>query len=286
MEAWKNWEANPAKKFGEKFLVLKNILFFSFVFLVLGQVAVYLQEFAPAQAKVQSYPLQQQPPYTVALDAGHGGYDTGANCGNIQEVKIIEKTVDELFLLLQNNPAFRPIRTRENGEGSSISKRAEKATQEKASLLLSVHMNFDPSTAQSHGFECFPIPPGRTWSDQSMNFAKAVAQQMGLKGHRLRGSNGIRFAYYSGNKKLIVDAEDTKQRTLKSFGILEKVECPAVLVEQCFISNSEDRKNWTTEEGCKNAAQAYYYAICEYFAIDPNQKPEPPKPPVFEFWKK
>ena len=40
--------------------------------------------------------------------------------------------------------------------------------------------------------------------------------------------------------------------------------CPAVLAEQCFITNASDVESFGTEEGCKRAAEAYYRAICGY----------------------
>ena len=281
---WKNWVVDIFSGIKKKQHIWKRIAFFCVLWAAIGQAAFWIQEAFVVSTGVEAYPLQQTPPYTVALDAGHGGFDTGAGCGNLHEVDICEKTVDKLFTLLENNPSFCPVKTRENGEGCSISDRAKKAGEEKASLLLSIHMNYDPSTSQSHGFECFPLPPGRTWSDKSMEIAHWIAEGMGNEGHRLRGNNGIRFAYYSGKRKIIVDAEDNKERTLKSFGILEQVACPAVLVEQCFISNANDRKNWTTEEGCQKAANVYYTAICQYFRVDPQAKPEPSSLPIQENW--
>ena len=44
----------------------------------------------------------------------------------------------------------------------------------------------------------FPTPPGRVWAQESMAFAQCIAQQMETAGHRLRSTNGIRFAYYEG----------------------------------------------------------------------------------------
>ena len=148
-------------------------------------------------------------------------------------------------------------------------KRAQAATDAGASLLLSVHANSDESTGQSHGFECFPTPPGRTYSEESMRFAQCIAQKMGGAGHRLRGENGIRFAYYNGKSKRIVDSTDTKIREQKSFGIVERPYCPAVLVEQCFLTNYSDVENWTGEAGCARAARIYYEAICAYFGTEP-----------------
>ncbi len=248
---------------------------------VCGQIGFLLQK-KLSQPVFTSYSLQETPPYVVALDAGHGGFDTGANYASLNEVEVCEETVDALFNLLEENDAFIPVRTRENGEGANISQRVEQAVEARASLLVSIHMNLDPSTTQSHGFECFPIPPGRKWNEKSMQFAELVAQGMGQAGHRLRGSNGIRFAYYSGKQKLIVDAEDTRERTLKSFGILEQSMCPTVLIEQCFLSNENDRKQWADTQGCQKAAEIYYSAICAYF--DVSETPHPTPEPVKEGW--
>lgn len=214
------------------------------------------------------YLLQTQPPYTVALDAGHGGFDTGAEA-IIKELEVCEQTVNALYTLLEQDSNYAPVRTRPNGEDRSIKERAQAATDAGASLLLSVHANSDESTGQSHGFECFPTPPGRTYSEESMRFAQCIAQKMGGAGHRPRGENGIRFAYYNGKSKRIVDSTDTKIREQKSFGIVERPYCPAVLVEQCFLTNYSDVENWTGEAGCARAARIYYEAICAYFGTEP-----------------
>lgn len=235
----------------------------------------------------EAYPISTAPPYVVALDAGHGGNDSGACSGQVQETLLCEETVDALYRLLAADAFFKPVRTRENGQDSSIQKRVDRAAEQRAAVLLSIHMNSDPSTAQSHGFECFPTPPGRKWSEDSMKLATAIAEQMGQAGHRLRGSSGIRFAYYSGKRKLIVDAEDSRERTLKSFGILENSPCPAVLAEQCFITNSADRAAWTGAEGSEKAADAYYRGLCAYFGLEPyapRTPPQPTPPPVTESW--
>ena len=207
-------------------------------------------------------------PYIVALDAGHGGFDTGANA-LVQELSVCEQTVDLLYALLDADPNYTPLRTRPNGEDRSIRDRAQTATDAGAQLLLSVHANSDQSTQQSHGFECFPTPPGRTHSEGAMRFALYIADKMGAAGHRLRGGNGVRFAYYNGKEKQIVDSTDDKARTQRSFGIVERPDCPAVLVEQCFLTNPNDVEQWTGEAGCARAARIYYEAICAYFGTQP-----------------
>ena len=210
--------------------------------------------------------LNTSPPYVVAIDPGHGGMDTGAQ-SIVDEIKVIDMTAAYLYEFLENDPDFIPVYTRTSTDPES-SQRAHTANTAGASLLISIHANSD-SHRSSHGFECFPTPPGRTHHTESLKFATLLAAEMKSAGHTLRGGEektGVKYAYYSGNNKKIVDSTDQKVRSLPSFGILEKTNCPAVLVEQCFITNYEDVSDWTGETGCSKAAQVYYTAIKQYFA--------------------
>ena len=162
-------------------------------------------------------------------------------------------------LLEQDSNLCACARTRPNGEwGRSIKERARAATDAGASLLERSCQQRE-STGQSHGFECFPRRPG-TYSEESMRFAQCIAQKMSGAGHLPARRNGIRFAYYNGKSKRIVDSTDTKIREPKSFGIVERPYCPAVLVERCFTTSTAMWENWT-EAGCARAARIYYEAI-------------------------
>lgn len=58
-----------------------------------------------------------------------------------------------------------------------------------------------------------------------------------------------------------------------TFGMLKNMSCPAVLAEQCFITNPSDVESFGTEEGCQRAAQAYYKAICNYLEHTKKESP-------------
>ncbi|MGD9559789.1 MAG: N-acetylmuramoyl-L-alanine amidase [Oscillospiraceae bacterium] len=210
------------------------------------------------------------PPYVVALDAGHGGHDVGAE-GVIQEVTLTEGTVAHLYKLLQENDSFSPVLCRELGAGATIDERVALAKEAGAALLLSVHGNTDP-VYNSSGFECFPTPPGRAGHEQSLQFATLLATEMQSAGSGMRGENGVRYLYYIEQKdgsyeKMYREVSDTNVYTDKSFGILERASCPAVLAEQCYITNEGDVQAFGTESGCQKAAECYYRAICAYFEV-------------------
>ena len=142
---------------------------------------------------------------------------------------------------------------------------------------MSLHANKDGS-ASSHGFECYAVPPGHDHHDQSLAFARELCAQMAAAGARVRGDNGVRYAYYRGGSKMMKESTDTTAYSYPTFGVLQRAACPAVLVEQCFITNAEDLAAWGDADGCVAAAVCYYRAICAYFGTQPIQ--QPPAPPA------
>ncbi len=204
------------------------------------------------------------PPWVVVLDAGHGGGDVGAE-GIIRETELNEPTVARLYGLLAADERFAPVLTREAGEGATLKERVNVAKKNKASLFLSVHGN-SSDMAEANGFECFPAPPGRTWHEESLRFASLLAGEMGSAGASLRGEGGVRYAYYDeSDSKYFVEVSDEEVRKDETFGVLERSGCPAVLVEQCFITNEGDLSAFGGDAGCQRAAECYYRAICSYF---------------------
>lgn len=211
-------------------------------------------------------------PYTVALDAGHGGEDTGA-LGVIQEVELTEQTTKALEAMLKADGRFRVVLSRKYGESKDITSRNHTLKKKKPDILLSIHGNAD-DLGQGTGFECFPSPPGRENYGISFAFAGILGQEMAEAGSVLRGINGIRYGYYIPNEageyiKTIKEADDLTEYEYGTFGILEGMDCPAVLVEQCFVTNEGDVMAFAGEEGTKKAAAAYYKSICRYLGITP-----------------
>ena len=202
-------------------------------------------------------------PYTIALDAGHGGWDVGAE-GIIQEVELTERTVAELEALLKEDGRFRIILSRKEGEGMDITERNAKFQKKHPDLMLSVHGNANDAKG-ANGFEAYPSPPGYENHEESLAFAQLLAEEMGTVGAKLRGTDGVRFGYYnSSGEKVLVDSSDTEVYDYDTFGMLKNMDCPAVLVEQCFITNAADVEAFGDEDGCKKAAKAYYDAVCRY----------------------
>ena len=215
-------------------------------------------------------PVVGDPPYRVAIDAGHGGSDPGAR-GVVEEKQVTAATAAALLQWLEEDSNYIPLQTRENFDATATpAQRAAAASAQSPQLLLSIHGNSAANGSTAAGFECYPAVPWRTWHQESFYFARLLAGGMQSIGAKLRGRGGVRYIYYLENdQKQLVENTYTQVRPERSFTLLEDVDCPAVLAEQCFVTNTEDVKRFCSEEGCKAVARIYYEAICAYFGTEP-----------------
>ena len=230
----------------------------------------------PVAAKAVAAPEESLP--IVAIDPGHGGVDRGTEGPGFGEYEMTWRTANDLADLLEADGRFTPYLTiteeeSQNPDTARIkpSERAQRAAAQGAQLLLSIHGNSDVSASTS-GYECYAIPPGRANHEESLRFAHCLTQEFGALGQRLRGLDGVRYLYYGDNdEKLLYESDDTTVHDDPTFGVLEYAQCPAVLSEQCFLTNSADVDLLADEDGCQRAAQLYYEAICSWFNLEPNQ---------------
>ncbi len=235
----------------------------------------WMQSLLPQPGEQESAPTEDDfrpevgdPPYIIAVDAGHGGGDTGA-IGVIEERYMTAMTAQKLTELLEADENYIPVPTRASYDTTAKpSERVEEANRQNADLILSIHGNSAATGAA--GFECYPITPGRANHDESMYFARLISAGMKEAGHSLRGKGGVRYIYYQeNNEKRIVEISDTSVHTETTFTILEYAACPAVLAEQCFVTNADDVDRFGDEDGCALSAGIYYEAICAYFGTQP-----------------
>lgn len=223
------------------------------------------QEDLPVAAMAEAETREAASRFVVAVDPGHGGGDIGAQGVYFDEWEMTWKTARILMDLLEADDRFSPFMTTDGTEYEKASQRAANAVAGGAQLLLSIHGNSgeDPGYA---GFECYPVPPGRTYNAESLAFAQLIADGFGSANEKLRGQNGVRYIYYdANNEKQIYEVSDTSVHTDPTFTLLEECGCPAVLAEQCFITSPEDVDAFGDEDGCQAAAEIYYDAICTWY---------------------
>lgn len=207
----------------------------------------------------------------IAIDPGHGGTDPGSEGNGLWEYEMTWQVANELVNLLEQDGRYAPVLTitEEEGQNSDMprvepAERAQRANDAGAVLLFSIHGNSDPSGTAS-GFECYAIPPGQQYHDESVALARLTAQKITQTGQPLRGQDGVRYIYFDTyDNRMVYESSDETPRNEPTFRLLADADCPAVLVEQCFLTNPQDAARLATPSGAKQAAKAYYEAICEW----------------------
>lgn len=212
----------------------------------------------------------------VAIDPGHGGYnenngcwDSGAKGNGVTEAELTMRIAGMLEQLLRQDRRFAPVMTTDGSTYLKGSERGAAAQAAGAQLLVSIHFNSDQYD-HSRGLECYPATPAMETNADSLRLAAAITEGFAATGLPLRGENGIRYLYFDENdNRLVYESSDTVPRTDPTFTVLETCGCPAVLVEQGFLTNLTDAAMFSTDDGCRGAADIYYRAICQYFGVEP-----------------
>ena len=89
-------------------------------------------------------------PYTIAIDAGHGGYDPGAVYGDRREKDDNLRLALEVGRILEND-GFNVIYTRTDDVYDAPFTKATKANNANADLLISIHRDSVPTPNSREG---------------------------------------------------------------------------------------------------------------------------------------
>ena len=101
--------------------------------------------------------------FTLVIDAGHGGGDTGAIGGaGIKEKNLTLKFALAFGKLVEQNcPDVKVIYTRKTDKFVELYKRAEIANKNKADLFISIHINALPKGHTARGFQTYTLGKSR-----------------------------------------------------------------------------------------------------------------------------
>ncbi|MGX9161956.1 N-acetylmuramoyl-L-alanine amidase [Priestia megaterium] len=183
----------------------------------------------------------------VWLDAGHGGFDSGAVGNNLREKDITLQLV--LYIqsyLKQNYQNVEVELTRSTDVFVSLSDRAKRANSWGADIFVSIHVNAGGGT----GFETYTYPT--TGLNQTSILQKALHTEV-IELIRTYGS--------------IVD------RGLKkaNYAVLRETKMSAVLTENLFIDTVTDADKLKKESFLNELGEAHARGIAKYLDL-PSKK--------------
>lgn len=222
-------------------------------------------------------------PFVVVIDAGHGGTDPGA-IGAIAQEKDLNLTVSLLAgkLIKEKYPEVDVLYTRETDVFIPLQKRADFVNKNNANLFICIHTNSSPIPA-AKGAETFVL--GTDKLDKNLDVAMRENAVIKLeadyqtKYHGFDPNSVDSYIMFELMQNQYLDqslnyASLLQQQfagTLKrgdrgvrqaAFWVLLKSACPSVLVEMGFISNAEEERFMASETGQQNIAQA----VCDAFS--------------------
>lgn len=151
----------------------------------------------------------------VVIDPGHGGRDKGAIWGGVRESDLNMLVARRVEYSLKKK-GYSVTMTRRSDRFISLSRRADIANRYRNCVFVSIHFNATYNT-RVRGAETFYA------GKRGKYLAQCIQSQL-VKNLRVR-NRGVRY---------------------RRFAVLRRTNCPAVLVECGFISNSYERARCRT----------------------------------------
>ncbi len=229
----------------------------------------------------------------VAIDAGHGGQDPGAIGQNgLQEKNVTIAIARRLEALLNSDPMFKPVLTRNGDYFISVMGRSDVARKQGANVLVSVHADAAPNRSAT-GASVWVLSNRRANSEMG-NWLEQHEKQSELLGGAgdvlantasdpylsqavldLQFGHSQRVGYDVATKVLneLQRVGDIHKRRPEhaSLGVLRSPDIPSLLVETGFISNSTEERLLGSSAYQEKIAQAIYKGLRSYFLAHPLQ---------------
>ena len=227
-------------------------------------------------------------PFTVVIDAGHGGVDPGALGRKSKEKDINFKVSNRVGQLIKEAfPEVKIIYTRTTDVKIPLAKRADIANKANANLFISIHSNASKNRS-ANGCQTFTLGAG---SDAEAKAAAMYENEVILsednfeetyKGFDPRSSESyiifelMRSHDMEQSVKLaemvqrgMVKGTALNDRGVSSAGflVLHRTVMPSILVELGFISNSKDENLIASKEGQEKLAKGIFNGFAEYYRL-------------------
>lgn len=231
--------------------------------------------------------ISVQAKLVIAIDAGHGGKDPGAIGKHLglQEKVVTLAVAKELKALLDADPNFKAVMTRNSDYFIPLPKRTEIARKAKANYLISIHADSSPSSENLKGSSVWVLSNKRA-SDELGAWLEDREKQSELLGGAgavlsnnndryldqtvidLQFSHSQRTGYELGKSVLAklanVSPLAKKNPQHASLSVLRSPDIPSILVETGFLSNPSEEQRLATTAYRKQVARAIYQGLVAY----------------------
>ncbi len=238
-------------------------------------------------AKKKQLPVKQQRNIIIAIDAGHGGIDPGAEGHKgTYEKDVVLAIARKLEKLIIKEKGMRPLMIRNDDTFIKLADRKEKARRHKADFFISIHADAF-SDKRAKGASVYVLSQRGATSEAARLLANRenasdlvggvslddkddmlasvlldLSQSATIEDSLEAGSKMI-----SGLKSVARMHKATVQQA--SFAVLKSPDIPSILVETAFISNPAEERNLRSSRYQQKLAEAMMSGIRGYFVANP-----------------
>ncbi|KNC14620.1 N-acetylmuramoyl-L-alanine amidase [Pantoea sp. RIT-PI-b] len=229
----------------------------------------------------------------VAIDAGHGGQDPGASGQHgLHEKNVTISIARKLKALMDRDPMFKPVLTRNGDYFISVMGRSEVARKENANLLVSIHADAAPNHSAT-GASVWVLSNRRA-NNEMANWLEQKEKQselLGGAGDLLANSQADPYLsqavldlQFGHSQRVGYDVAVKVLQQLRgitplhkrlpehaSLGVLRSPDIPSLLVETGFISNAAEERLLGSSAYQEKIAQSIYKGLRNYFLTHPLQ---------------
>ncbi|MDI6935824.1 N-acetylmuramoyl-L-alanine amidase AmiB, partial [Serratia sp. Se-PFBMAAmG] len=229
----------------------------------------------------------------VAIDAGHGGQDPGASGQHgLHEKNVTIAIARKLKALMDQDPMFKPVLTRNGDYFISVMGRSEVARKENANLLVSIHADAAPNHSAT-GASVWVLSNRRA-NNEMANWLEQKEKQselLGGAGDLLANSQADPYLsqavldlQFGHSQRVGYDVAVKVLQQLRgvtplhkrlpehaSLGVLRSPDIPSLLVETGFISNAAEERLLGSSAYQEKIAQSIYKGLRNYFLAHPLQ---------------
>lgn len=229
----------------------------------------------------------------VAIDAGHGGQDPGAiGAKGLKEKNVTIAIARKLKALLNADPMFKGVLTRDGDYFISVMGRSDVARKQNANLLVSIHADAAPNRSAS-GASVWVLSNRRANSEMAnwLEQHEKQSELLGGAGDMLANSQAdpylsqavldLQFGHsqrvgYDVAVKVIAQLQRVgslhkRRPEHASLGVLRSPDIPSLLVETGFISNPSEERLLGSSAYQEKIAGSIYKGLRSYFLSHPLQ---------------
>lgn len=193
--------------------------------------------------------------YAVFLDAGHGGYESGATYSGVQEktlnMEVATKVKDYLEKL-----GMTVIMSRSYDEYVSLLDRSSDSNGTESQIFVSIHHNAMPGSTTVNGIETY-------YYEYDEDYPSRINEEMHDDPTRILESAKLASAIHNN----LVQSTGATDRGIRSetFSVLRETAVPAVLLELGYMSSPTELSKLTNIDYQITMAKAISNGIATYF---------------------